>query len=156
MNNRRYWLVKSEPNAYSFNVLQNEPDQTAEWDGIRNFQARNNIQAMKVGDSVLFYHSNAKPNAIVGTATVVKEAYPDHTAWEPGSEHPDPKSTSEKPIWYMVDLKAETLLKRPVSLDAIKKAPGLRNMVLVKNTRLSVQPVNEEEWQIVLALGEES
>ncbi len=109
MAERSYWLVKSEPNAYSFSDLQGEDDGTAEWDGVRNYQARNTMRDdMKVGDGVLFYHSNVKPMAVVGTATVVREGYPDDTAWDPSSDHPDPKSTPDKPLWYMVDIKAES------------------------------------------------
>ena len=102
---RHYWLFKSEPTAYSFADLMDEPKQTAEWDGVRNYQARNFLRdEIKEGDYVLFYHSNAKPTGVVGTAVVVRNGYPDHTAWDPNSEHPDPKSSPEKPIWYMVDL----------------------------------------------------
>ena len=90
----RYWLFKSEPTAYSFDNLMNEPDRTAEWDGVRNYQARNFMRDdMKVGDRVLFYHSSAKPLAVVGTATVVREGYPDATAWDPNDRHYDPKSS---------------------------------------------------------------
>ncbi len=153
--NRRCWLVKSGPESYSFNDLLAEPGQTAEWDGVRNFQARNNLQAMRPGDGVLFYHSNAKPNAIVGLATVVREAYPDHTAWDPNSMHPDAKSTQEHPIWFMVDLRAERTLRRPVPLEAIKPTPGLEQMALLRNSRLSVQPVTEQEWALILKLAGE-
>ena len=154
MEQRRYWLLKSEPNTYSFADLQNEEDQTAEWDGIRNYQARNILRdEMKAGDGVLFYHSNAKPNAIVGTAVIVEGGYPDDTAWDPESEHPDAKSTPDNPIWFMVDIKAEQEFANPVSLPQIKLVAGLDNMVLVKNSRLSVQPVTPEEWEIILGLG---
>ena len=103
-----YWLFKSEPSAYSFKDLLNEENKTAEWDGVRNYQARNFLRDdIKKGDEVLFYHSNAKPIGVVGTAKVVREGYPDHTAWDPESEHPDPKSTPSKPIWFMVDIQAE-------------------------------------------------
>jgi predicted RNA-binding protein with PUA-like domain len=148
-----YWLVKSEPSAYSYADLQGEEDETAEWDGVRNYQARNNMQKMKVGDRVLYYHSNAKPNAVVGTAVVVKEAYPDDTAWDPSSEHPDPKSTPDKPVWFMVDLKADTEFSSDVSLQEIRDTPGLQDMVLVNNSRLSVQPVAKAEWEIVVGMG---
>ena len=154
MAERSYWLVKSEPNTYSFSDLQREDDQTAEWDGVRNYQARNTMRDdMKVGDGVLFYHSNVKPMAVVGTATVVGEGYPDDTAWDPGSEHPDPKSTPDKPIWYMVDIKAESEFARPVTLEEIKQTPGLEKMALVNRSRPSVQPVRPDEWRIVVALG---
>jgi predicted RNA-binding protein with PUA-like domain len=154
MAERRYWLVKSEPNTYSFSDLRGEEDQTAEWDGVRNYQARNTMRdEMKVGDGVLFYHSNAKPNRIVGTAVVVREGYPDDSAWDPSSEHPDPKSTPDKPIWYMVDIKAEKEFAHPVTLPQVKSTPALQNMALVKNSRLSVQPVGAEEWRIVNEMG---
>lgn len=154
MAEKRYWLMKSEPGAYSFSDLMGEEDSTAEWDGVRNYQARNLMRdEMKAGDGVLFYHSNAKPSAVVGIAAVVREGYPDHTAWEAGSEHPDPKSTPDNPIWYMVDIKGEAAFRRIVPLREIKATPGLENMALVKNSRLSVQPVTAEEWGIVVGLG---
>ena len=146
---KNYWLIKSEPSDYSFDDLMSEEDQISEWDGVRNYQARNNMQAMTVGDGVFFYHSQAKPTAVVGTAVVVEEAYPDDTAWDPKSQHPDPKSTPENPVWFMVDIKGQERLSRPVTLQEIKKTPGLENMALVKSSRLSVQPVSEDEWQIV-------
>ena len=151
---KRYWLFKSEPNAYSFDDLMSEEDQTAEWDGVRNYQARNLLRdQMKVGDGVLFYHSNAKPMAVIGTAVIVREGYPDDTAWDPDSEHPDPKSTPDNPIWYMVDIKAETELTRQVTLEDVKSTPGLEDMVLVNRSRLSVQPVKAEEFRIIVDLG---
>ena len=117
MAERRFWLVKSEPNSYSFADLQSELDQTAEWDGVRNYQARNTMRDdMKVGDGVLFYHSGDNPPTVVGTAIVVREGYPDDTAWDPSSDHPDPKSTPDNPIWYMVDIKSDTAFSRPVTL----------------------------------------
>ena len=154
MAERGYWLVKSEPNTYSFSDLRSEDDGTAEWDGVRNYQARNTMRDdMKDGDGVLFYHSNVKPMAVVGTATVVREGYPDDTAWDPSSEHPDPKSTPDEPIWYMVDIKAESEFARPVTLEEIKQTPGLEKMALVNRSRLSVQPVRPEEWRIIVDLG---
>ena len=157
MAERSYWLVKSEPNTYSFSDLQREDDGTAEWDGVRNYQARNTMRDdMKVGDGVLFYHSNVKPMAVVGTATVVGEGYPDDTAWDPSSEHPDPKSTPDKPIWYMVDIKAASEFARPVTLEEIKQTPGLEKMALVNRSRLSVQPVRPEEYRIIVDLGSQA
>ena len=156
MSEKRYWLMKSEPNAYSFSDLMNEEGSKAEWDGVRNYQARNTMRDdMKVGDGVIFYHSNAKPPGAVGTAEVVREGYPDFTAWDPDSEHPDPKSTPDNPIWYMVDIKAVDEFKRLVPLREIKATPGLEEMPLVKNSRLSVQPVTKPEWDIILALGDQ-
>ena len=154
MAKKRHWLIKSEPGAYSFSDLMSEPDQTAEWDGVRNYQARNLLRdEMKVGDHVLFYHSNTKPMAVVGTAIVVREGYPDDTAWDPDSEHPDPKSTPDNPIWYMVDIRGERAFSRAVSLEEIRSMPGLERMVLVNRSRLSVQPVAPEEWGIICELA---
>jgi predicted RNA-binding protein with PUA-like domain len=155
MAERKYWLFKSEPNAYSFNDLQGEPDQTAEWDGVRNYQARNFIRdEMKVGDGVLFYHSSTNPMAIVGTATIVREAYPDATAWNPGSKYYDPKSTPEKPVWVLVDIKADQKIARPVTLQEIKQNPKLQDMLLVRRgMRLSIQPVTKDQWDEIVALG---
>ncbi|MCI0869838.1 MAG: EVE domain-containing protein [Chloroflexi bacterium] len=154
MARKRYWLIKSEPGAYSYADLQQEEDQTAEWDGIRSYTGRNYMRDdMKVGDGVLFYHSNAKPNAIVGTAIVVQEGYPDDTAWDPDSEHPDPKSTPDDPVWYMVDIKAETGFQRQVTLQEIRERKSLGDMVLVNNSRLSIQSVTGKEWRTILKMG---
>ena len=123
----RYWLFKSEPTAYSFDNLMKEPDRTAEWDGVRNYQARNFMRDdMKVGDRVLFYHSSAKPLAVVGTATVVREGYPDATAWDPDDRHYDPKSSPGETVWVVVDIRADQEFARPVTLDEIKEIHGCR------------------------------
>jgi predicted RNA-binding protein with PUA-like domain len=155
MSERKYWLFKSEPTAFSFTDLLNEPERTAEWDGVRNYQARNFMRdQMKVGDGVLFYHSSTSPQAVVGIARVVREAYPDHTAWDPADKHYDPKSTPDSPIWLMVDIQAEAELVRPVTLSEIKENPRLQNMLLVRRgNRLSIMPVAKEEWDEILALG---
>ena len=155
MAERRYWLFKSEPSAYSFTDLQNEPDQTAEWDGVRNFQARNFMRDdMKVGDRVLFYHSSSKPLAVVGTATVVKEGYPDATAWDPNAHYYDPKSTPGETVWVVVDIKADKELPRPVTLAEIKGNPRLQEMPLIrKGMRLSIQPVTQEQFEEIVELG---
>ena len=156
MTKTKYWLMKSEPSDYSFDDLKNEENQTAEWDGVRNYQARNLLRdEIKVGDRVLYYHSNSKPSAVVGTAIVVRDGYPDFTAWDPTAKHPDPKSTKDDPIWFMVDIKAEATFERIVSLKEIKNIPELSQMVLVKNSRLSVQPVSQEEFDLILVLGNE-
>ncbi|HTE44319.1 MAG TPA: EVE domain-containing protein, partial [Gemmatimonadaceae bacterium] len=127
---------------------------TTHWDGVRSFAARNNLRAMKTGDLVFFYHSNAKPAAIVGVAEVVREAYPDPTALDPKDSHFDAKSKSEDPTWFMVDIRAVEPLPRAVSLDEVKTAKGLEQMALIRLGRLSVQPVTEREYQIVRALAE--
>lgn len=154
MRKKKYWLMKSEPSDYSFDDLKSERNSTAEWDGVRNYQARNLLRdEIKVGDEVLFYHSNSKPSAVVGTAKVVKNGYPDFTAWDPNSDHPDPKSTEENPIWYMVDIQAGETFRNPVSLSDIKVTTELLDMVLVRNSRLSVQPVSESEYIKVISMG---
>jgi predicted RNA-binding protein with PUA-like domain len=150
----KYWLMKSEPSDYSFADLNNEINATAEWDGVRNYQARNFLRyEINVGDMVLFYHSNSKPSAVVGTAIVVKDGYPDYTAWDTSSKHPDPKSSEENPIWYMVDIQASSSFNYLVSLAKIKSVPLLADMVLVRNSRLSVQPVTKSEYEIICSLG---
>ena len=150
----RYWLMKSEPSAYSFDDLKLEVDSTAEWDGVRNYQARNLLRdEIKVGDKVIFYHSNSKPPGAVGTAVVVKNGYPDHTAWDPESDHPDPRSSLENPVWFMVDIKADQTFQRVVSLREIKATAALSDMVLVKNSRLSVQPVASDEFDLIVSMG---
>ena len=158
MAERKYWLLKSEPGAYSYSDLRNEPDQTAEWDGVRNYQARNYMRdEMKVGDGVLFYHSSTDPLAVVGTAKVVREGYPDDTAWDSESGHYDLKSSPDNPIWYMVDIQADVEFTRPVTLAEIKANPRLQNMFLVRRGgRLSVQPVAKEEWDEILTLGSQT
>lgn len=154
MPENRYWLVKSEPEVFSFDDLVASPQKTTHWDGVRNFAARNNLRAMKPGDLVFFYHSNAKPAAIVGVAEVAREAYPDATALDPKDSHFDPKSKRDDPTWFMVDLRAVEPLPRAVSLDELKKVKGLEQMALIRLGRLSVQPVTEHEYKIVRALAE--
>lgn len=152
---RRYWLVKSEPDVFSFDALMARPGRTTHWDGVRNYQARNTMRDdMKKGDLVFFYHSNADPTAIAGVAEVVKEGYPDHTALDPKDSHFDPKSKTDAPTWFMVDLKGVEAFRRPVTLAELKAVKGLEKMTLVqKGSRLSVQPVSPEEWEIIYALG---
>lgn len=150
---KQYWLVKSEPEVFSYDDLVASPKQTTFWNGVRAFAARNHMQAMKKGDLVFFYHSNANPSAIVGVAEVVREAYPDHTQFDAKSEYHEPKATPEKPVWFMVDIKAVEKLPRPVSLDEIKKTKGLDQMALVRIGRLSVSPVTEAEYKIIRKLA---
>ena len=155
MAEQRYWLFKSEPTSYSFGNLLSEEDQTAEWDGIRNYQVRNLMRdEIQAGDGVLFYHSSAKPTAVIGTAKVVREAYPDHTAWDSGSKHFDAKCNPDNPTWLMVDIQAGQEFARPVTLQEIKENPKLQDMMLVrKGVRLSIQPVSKEAWDEIVALG---
>ncbi|MCL0099712.1 EVE domain-containing protein [Dehalococcoidia bacterium] len=151
---KRYWLFKSEPTAYSFADLMDENEQTAEWDGVRNYQARNFLRdEVQVGDGVLFYHSNADPPAVVGTAVVTRAGYPDCTAWNPDSEHPDPKSTPDNPIWFMVDIRGDLELETPVTLAQIKGHPALQNISMRKRPRISIHPIEEEEWSVILQMS---
>jgi predicted RNA-binding protein with PUA-like domain len=149
-----YWLMKSEPEAFSIDDLARL--NVAPWDGVRNFQARNNLRAMKAGDLCFFYHSSTEPPGVVGVARVAKEAYPDHTAWNPGSKYHDPRSTPEKPVWFMPDVEFVEKFPRIVTLAELRETPGLEAMALLKRgQRLSVQPVGEKEWEIVLGLAHE-
>jgi predicted RNA-binding protein with PUA-like domain len=131
-----YWLVKSEPFKYSYDQL--EKDKQTFWDGVRNYAARNHLKAMKKGDQVLFYHSN-EGLEIVGIAKVAKEAYQD--------------PTTDEDAWVVVDLKPFKRIKKPVSLEQVKADKRLKDMVLVRLGRLSVQPVTEDEWNVIMELG---
>lgn len=148
-----YWLMKVEPAAYTIEAL--ERDGTTSWEGVRNYQARNFMRdAMKVGDPVLFYASNADPSGVVGLAKISREAYPDRFAQKKGHEYYDPKATPENPIWYMVDIAFVERFPRVVSLDTLKTTPGLEEMVVTKKgSRLSIQPVTKAEYDIVVKLG---
>jgi predicted RNA-binding protein with PUA-like domain len=151
---RRYWLVKSEPETFSFDDLLAAPGRTTSWDGVRNFRARNYLRdGMKLGDGVFFYHSSADPKAVVGTCEVVREAYPDPTALDPRHPHFDPDSDPDAPSWYVVDLRAESKLRRPVTLAQIKARPELAQMALVRIGRLSVSPVTTNEWRLICDMG---
>ncbi len=151
---RRYWLMKSEPEVFSIDDLARAPKQSTCWDGVRNYQARNFMRAMAVGDRVFFYHSNADPPAVAGIAEVVRTAYPDDTQFDRKSHHYDPSSTKAAPRWDMVNIRYVETFSVPVGLDRLRKEPRLKGMVLLqRGSRLSVQPVTESEWKIVLALA---
>ncbi|PLX95369.1 MAG: EVE domain-containing protein [Desulfuromonas sp.] len=154
-SSRRFWLMKSEPNCFSIDDLAAMPDRREHWDGVRNYQARNLLRdEIKVGDGVLFYHSNIPSPAIVGVAKVVREGYPDFTALDPTSDHFDPKATQETPIWYMVDIEYVATFEHPLDREALRRHPLLAEMgVLKKGNRLSVQPVTFEQWQTVLEVA---
>ncbi len=147
--NRNYWLLKSEPDCYSIDDLQR--DGATCWSGVRNYQARNYMRdLMKPGDGVLFYHSSAQPPGIAGLGEIAREGYADTTALDPKDDHYDPKATSENPIWSMVDVKFVKKFGEVIPLNELKSAPGLEKMMVIqKGSRLSVQPVTEEEWKIV-------
>ena len=150
-----HWLVKSEPDVFSFADLLKAPKKTTCWDGVRNYQARNTLRdQMKQGDRVFYYHSNAEPSGIAGICEVVREGYPDHTAFDPTDPHFDPKSRRDEATWYMVDVRAVAAFPRLVTLAELKGVKGLEKMALVqKGSRLSVQPVTRKEWEIVCRIA---
>ncbi len=153
---KRFWLMKSEPSTFSIHDLRESPKQTTSWDGVRNYQARNFMRAMAVGDHVLFYHSNADPPVIVGLAKIVKTAYPDSTQFDKTDKHYDPDSIPSQPRWDMVDIKYVKTFRRPLALDELRKDTKLKGMVLLqKGSRLSVQPVTALEWKHIITLAEE-
>lgn len=152
MGKRNYWLMKSEPYAFSIDDL--EKVGTEPWDGIRNYEARNFMKDdMEIGDGVLFYHSNVRPPAIVGSMEVASEPYPDPTQFDPDSKYFDEKSSEEDPRWELVDVKFVQKFEEPVLRDAIKAEPTLENMVLLKRFRLSITPVTEKEWLKIHAMA---
>lgn len=146
-----YWLMKSEPSCFSIDDLKNAPQQTTHWDGVRNYQARNFMRDhMQMGDLVLFYHSNCSPPGISGVAEVVSEPYPDFTAFDPNSEHPDVSSTPDNPRWFMVDVRFKEKFPSFIPLDLLKQQPELKDMlVLRRGNRLSITPVSEKEWKTI-------
>ncbi len=150
-----YWLFKSEPEVYGFPHLLAEPDQTTGWDGVRNYQARNYLRdTIQVGDGVLFYHSNAEPPCIAGIAEVVRAGHPDPTAFEPNSDHHDPRSDPASPTWYQVSIRAVQSIDPPLGLPRLKEIPELAGMELLrKGSRLSIQPVSDGEWKTIMALA---
>ena len=149
----QYWLLKSEPTTFSIDDLADSPQKTTCWEGVRNYQARNFLTSMQVGDQGFFYHSNADPPSIVGLVEVVKAAYPDPYAFDSKSRYFDPKSTREHPRWFVVDVRFLKKLAEPLSLERLRNVNALRQMELLrKGSRLSVQPVRPEEWNCILAL----
>jgi predicted RNA-binding protein with PUA-like domain len=154
---RHYWLLKSEPETFSFDDLWNSPGHTSHWDGVRNYQARNFMRdEMKKGDLAFFYHSGAEPG-IIGIVEVVREGYPDHTAVDPKDPHYDPKSKGGESPWSMVDVRAIERLPRPIPLAELRAKPELQGMPLLqKGNRLSVQRVGAAEWNAVVALSKQT
>lgn len=149
-----HWLVKSEIEDYPIAALKS--DKVTQWTGVRNYQARNFLMEMKPGDRVLFYHSNAEPSGIAGTAMVKAKAYPDPTQFNRKSDYFDPKSSVDKPRWFAPDLAFESIFKRFVPLEQLRNVSELSKMSLLqKGSRLSVHPVTEEQFSIILRLGSE-
>lgn len=150
---KNYWLFKAEPHIYGIDHLAAERNNIGRWDGIRNYQARNFLRdQIALNDEVFIYHSSCKNVGIVGTATVVKTAYSDPTQFNPESDYYDPKSTLGNPRWVSVDIKLTRVFPRLIPLAEIKAQPQLENMVLIKQSRLSTQPVTQEEWQFIHTL----
>ena len=151
-----YWLMKSEPDEFGIEHLMAMPKKTEHCDGVRNYQARNMMRdQMKKGDQVFFYHSNCEEPGIVGIMEVVREGYPDHTAFDPNQKYFDPKSDPDNPRWFMVDVKFKRKLKRNISLRELKalEDPRLDDLPLVrKGNRLSVMPLTRGHWDLVLEL----
>jgi len=148
-----YWLMKSEPDVYGIDHLAAEPDGIEHWDGIRNYQVRNMFRdQFRIGDQAFFYHSNTKVPGIVGVMEVVSEAYPDHTAFEPGKYY-DPKSDPDNPRWLMVDVRYLRHTRRVITLAELKADPALSDMALVRRgNRLSVMPVTNDQWAHILEM----
>ncbi len=151
----KYWLMKSEPNVYSIDDLEN--DGITHWEGVRNYQARNYMRDdMKIGDLALFYHSNAKPPGVAGIGRVCKESYPDYFSWDPNSHYFDAKSSPDNPRWFMVDVEFVEKFDDIVSLDELKEHPALDGMLVIKRgMRLSVQPVEKKHFDIVVEMGKD-
>jgi predicted RNA-binding protein with PUA-like domain len=153
MSERNYWLMKSEPEVYSIDDLRR--DRKTQWDGVRNFKARNYMRdEMKVGDGVLFYHSNAEPKGVFGIARVAKLAHPDQRQFDPKSDYYDPAAAPEAPRWWGVDVEFVEKFEQPVTLEQMRAHSGLTGMALLKRgQRLSVQRVTPKEWRLICTLG---
>lgn len=150
----RYWLMKSEPVTYGINHLKN--DGTTPWEGVRNYQARNFMKEMCVGDMVLFYHSVTAPVGVAGIAKVVREHYPDATQFDRKSKYFEPRATKEKPVWELVDVKFVKKFEEVIPLTALRETKGLEKMeILKRGSRLSVTPVAKKEFGIVMKMGED-
>ncbi len=151
---KQYWLMKSEPSDFSIDDLKS--CKSTCWSGVRNYQARNYMRdEMKIGDRAFFYQSNAKQIGIVGTAKVIKEGYADYTAWDPKDKHYDPKSSPEKPVWFMVDIEIIKTCRKIITLNRLKSITELNHMgVVQRGNRLSVQQVSPEAWETILKLPE--
>jgi predicted RNA-binding protein with PUA-like domain len=149
-----YWLMKSEPKSFAIDDLARRPAQTEHWDGVRNYQARNMLRdEMKLGDLVFFYHSNCDPPGIAGIAQVVREGYPDFTAFDPNDKHFDDRSDPQNPRWFMVDVQLVRKFERLISLDELKLHAQLDGMPLLRRgNRLSILPVSREHWAYILGL----
>lgn len=149
---QRFWLLKQEPESFSYDDLLAAPRKTTCWDGVRNYTARNYMRDhMAKGDLAFYYHSNADPSAIVGVVEIVKNAYPDHTAFDASDDHFDPDSDPNDPIWYMVDVRAQRRIDPPITLEQLRAMPELDGLELLRRgSRLSVTPVSAAHWARIL------
>jgi predicted RNA-binding protein with PUA-like domain len=147
-----FWLLKQEPTDFAFDDLWEAAGRTTNWNGVRNYAARNYLRdEIKRGDLAFFYHSNANPSAVVGIVECVREGYPDETQFDAASPYYDADSTREKPRWFQIDVRATERLARPVSITELRSDPALTSMALLRISQLSVQPVTPAEWKAVLA-----
>ncbi|MFM8634237.1 MAG: EVE domain-containing protein [Planctomycetia bacterium] len=148
------WLIKSEPSTFSIHDLAKAKGKTTHWEGVRNYQARNFLRSMKKGDRCLFYHSNADPPGAVGIVEVVREAYPDPTAWDPKSDYHDPKASPDNPVWSMVDVKLVSIFPRQVPIDELRGIASLAGMELLRRgSRLSVTPLTAAQFRTIEKLA---
>jgi len=147
-----HWLLKTEPETFGIDDL--EKKEVEHWDGVRNYTARSNLRAMKLGEQAFFYHSSTEVIGIAGICEVIREAYPDDSQFDPTSKYFDPKSSPEKPRWWMPDVRFVRRFSRIITRNELKEIPGLENMVLLRASRLSGQPVTDEEWDIILGIAE--
>lgn len=149
-----HWLIKSEPDVFSIHDLAKAKERTTHWEGVRNYQARNFLRAMHKGDLALYYHSNAEPSAVAGIVEVVREAYPDPTAWDPTSDYVDAKASPDNPIWSMVDVRLVEVFAREIPLDELRGVKALTGMELLRRgSRLSVQPVTPAQFRTIRTLA---
>ena len=150
----RYWLMKSEPGEFGIDDLNKRPKRTEPWDGVRNYQARNMMRdEMKKGDLAFFYHSNCDEPGIVGIMKIVKEGYPDQTAFDPDDKHYDPKSDPDNPRWFHVDIRFKRKLNNTITLQRLRDQKPLKNMTLLqRGNRLSIMPLSKKEWDYILGL----
>lgn len=153
----QYWLMKSEPDVFGIDDLYRQNRKTDHWDGIRNYQARNFMRdGMKKGDLAFFYHSSCEQPGIAGIMEIIKQAYPDHTQFDPEEKYFDPKSTPDNPRWLMVDVKFKEKFGQVITLKELKANPRLEGMrLLQKGNRLSIMPVTKTEWNIINRMRED-
>jgi predicted RNA-binding protein with PUA-like domain len=149
-----YWLIKSEPDVFSIRDLATARNKTTRWEGVRNYQARNFLRAMKRGDRALYYHSNAEPSAVAGIVEIVREAYPDPTAWDEKSDYHDPRASPDNPVWSMVDVKLVAVFPREIPLEELRGVKALAGMELLRRgSRLSVTPVTPAQFRTIEKLA---